>query len=169
MHFTQPKRGRDSLVPIEPPPTKRVRIEAPTENEQLAFVESLKTLAPKAAVLSAYFRYETPHGPSATSSLPTTIMSLFRAHYRELGQNELLQECRRVFKEELVVTSDESEFLFKSTLLQSQSALWFERRCGQLTASKFGAVCQTSINSPSKSLVQAILQKHPVQKVAAMW
>ena len=73
-----------------------------------------------------------------------------------------------MFDEELVITAEESDFLFCSTLLQSQSLLWFEHRRGRLTASKFGAICHTSVYKPSKSLVQEILQMCVVPKTEAM-
>lgn len=61
-----------------------------------------------------------------------------------------------------------SKYLAMSTCLQTQSQLWFEHRKGRLTASKFGAICRTSISTPSKSLVSQILQVGSLPKSAAL-
>lgn len=84
-----------------------------------------------------------------------------------MDKKDLLKECEKVF-EELSITGEESSFLFKSTVLQSDSLLWFEHRKGRLTASKFGAITRTSLESPSKSLVDSILQRKSIPKTAAM-
>ena len=44
------------------------------------------------------------------------------------------------------------EYLAESTELQAHSLIWFEHREGRITASQFGAVCRSSIQTPSSSL-----------------
>ena len=87
--------------------------------------------------------------------------------YREMDDDELSHECEMVF-DELVVTDKKSEFLFRSTMKQSSSHLWYEHRRGRLTASKFGAICHTPLDSPSHSLIENILQQGAIPKTAAM-
>ena len=53
-------------------------------------------------------------------------------------------------------------------MLQSESPLWFKHRKGRITASRFGAVCRTSVNSPSVSLLQSILQTKPLLRAPAV-
>ena len=65
----------------------------------------------------------------------------------------------------LSVSPAEAEYLTQSTLLQSNSAVWYMHRKGRITASNFGAVCHTSITQPSHSLVEKITQKCSVPKV----
>ena len=91
------------------------------------------------------------------ASIPPTILSLYRPRYKKLDREELLNECDRVLIEELIITNEESNFLFHSTKLQAQSLIWHEHRRGRLTASKFGAICKTSIDKPSKSIVKEII------------
>ena len=79
-----------------------------------------------------------------------------------------MKECERVFSENLKVTSEESSYLAESTRLQVQSRVWFEHRKGQLVASKFRAICHTSVTKPSRSLVAQILQFSPMPKSAAL-
>ena len=79
----------------------------------------------------------------------------------KLTKQEQKVECERIVKGELKMTQEEADYLQQSTRLQAQSLLWFAHRKGRITASKFGAVCQTSVSSPSKSLVDSILQRGP--------
>ena len=44
---------------------------------------------------------------------------------------------------------------FMSTTLQSQASLWYEHRKGRLTASQVGVICKTSVEDPSKSLIES--------------
>ena len=77
-------------------------------------------------------------------------------------------ECRRVFIEELTMTPSESHYLFKSTTLQSQTPIWYEHRKGRLTSSQFGAICKTSVQNPSKSLIRSILERKIMPRIPAV-
>ena len=94
--------------------------------------------------------------------------SINHPKYKKLSPTVLAKECERVFNEELKLSSEESKYLAESTRLQAQSHTWFEHRKGRLTASKFGAICHTSITKPSQSLVAQILQLSPMPKSAAL-
>lgn len=127
-------------------------------------MKGLKTLQPNAAILTAVMPIsskETDSRTPAVCSLPPTIMSLYQPRYHQLNEEELKLECKQVFKEELVVTQVEADYLEQSTRLQSRSLTWFRHRRGRITASKFGAVVHTSLFSPAKSLVDSILKPNP--------
>ena len=132
------------------------------------FLNTLKVLVPQAAVVSASFENEDSVDASTPPSLPPTIFSLYKPHYKNLPKQELQEECARVFNEELSVTPTESHYLFQSTLLQSRSSLWHLHRKGRLTASSFGQIVKTSLHNPSKSLVKKILGFASSVKTAAM-
>ena len=68
----------------------------------------------------------------------------------------------------MIVTEDESQYLAKCTRLQAQSSIWFEHRKARLTASRFRAICHTSVEKPAESLVKQILQKAPLPKCAPL-
>ena len=53
-------------------------------------------------------------------------------------------------------------------IFSSNLIFGFEHRKGRLTASKFGAICRTSLSKPSKSLVDQILQQSSPPKSAAL-
>ena len=145
------------------------KIPEPSDEEKQEFLSTLQGFAPRAAVLSSVFVQPESclRKYPALPGLPPTIMSLSRVHYRELSKPELEKACEEVF-ESLAVTTEESTLLLQSTLLQSESLLWYEHRKGRITASKFGAVCHTSLQTPSRSLVSSILQRSSPPKTAAM-
>jgi len=101
--------------------------------------------------------------------LPKTIISLYYLKYYQMSQDELMAECERVFQLKLAVTREEAKYLPQSAILQSQSLLWFEHRKGQITASYFGSVFHTCLDSPSQSLISSILQQKPTPDVAAQY
>ena len=139
----------------------------PTDEEKKAFLVGLRKIFPKSAILATCFP-KPRDDSSVPRRLPRTVTSLYHPRYKELSQTVLLKECERVFNEELKVTSKESRYLAESTRLQTQSQTWFEHRRGRLTASKFGAICHTSVTKPSRSLVAQILQLSPMPKSAAL-
>ena len=127
----------------------------------------LRKIFPKSAILATCF-LQAHSDSSVARRLPRTVTSLYHPRYKELSQPELMKECERVFSEDLNVTSEESKYLAESTRLQAQSHVWFEHRKGQLTASKFRAICHTSVSKPSRSLVAQILQLNPMPTSAAL-
>ena len=96
------------------------------------------------------------------------VTSLYHPRYKKLSQSDLAKECERDFSEKLKVTSEESKHLAESTRLQAQSHMWFEHRKDRLIASKFRAICHTSISKPSQSLVAQILQLSTMPKSAVL-
>ena len=144
-------------------------VKLPTNEEKRAYVCGLKILFPKAAVVNVFIgKTTTDSGHVATKKLPRTITSFYHPRYSNLSHQALQRESERVFDEELKVTEDESKYLANCTRLQSQCTTWFEHRKGRLTASRFGAICHTSINKPSKSLVEQVLQQGRLPKSAAL-
>ena len=169
--FTQPKVCLAPLAERDSEnddPSTTALVKPPTTEEKQAFVRGLQTLFPKAAVVNVFIRRTTTNSGQITKKLPRTIASFYHPRYRSLSHQVLQRESARVFEEELKVTADESKYLASCTSLQSQCTTWFEQRKGRLTASHFGAICHTSCDKPSKSLVEQILQQSRLPKVAAL-
>lgn len=139
----------------------------PTDVEKMAFLRGLQKLYPKGAVLNVFFQKESQDSRAALKKLPRTISSFYNPRYHKLSSKLLQQKSASVFKE-LKITKEESEYLVQSTCLQSQSKTWFEHRKGRLTASRFRAICHTSVIKPAESLVKQILQQAPPPKGAAL-
>ena len=68
----------------------------------------------------------------------------------------------------LKISENDAQYLAEATNLQSKSLLWFEHQKGRVTASHFGEVSKTSMDNPSRSLIEAILQSKRVAKVTAL-
>ena len=83
-------------------------------------------------------------------------MNLHQPRCSAISKDELEIECDRIFREGLKIIQGEADYLEECTKLQTQFVLWFSHRKGRITASKFSAVCHTSILSPSQSLVEGI-------------
>lgn len=144
------------------------KISKPSDSEQLSFLSTLQKLAPEAAILDACVSSPGSRSETRIRSLPPTITSLYKPHYKNLSSNDLAIECQRVFDEDLTMTPSESHYLFKSTMLQSHSSIWYQHRKGRLTASQFGDICKTSLKSPSQSLIQSILERKSTPKIPAV-
>ena len=95
-------------------------------------------------------------------------MSLQHIHYEQLTKNELEEKCEEILQHGLKISQHESEYLSEATRLQADSLLWFEYRKGRITASQFGPVFRTNIDSPSQSLVKRIMQQVSIPKAAAL-
>lgn len=98
-------------------------IKAPTDNEK-KFLQDIQGFSPGAAVLSSCFVQPTSHRSKypALPSMPPTLMSLGRVHYKDISKTELKNVCKDVF-EELAISPEEFTLLFWSTVLQSNSLL----------------------------------------------
>ena len=109
------------------------------------------------------------HVPSISCpKLPPTMTSLYHPKYQDIPSSQLAEECEHVFRN-INITKEEANYLTHSTTLQSMSLLRHEHRKGRITASLFGQVCHTSIENPSKSLVNAIIKRPLIHSPALTW
>lgn len=92
----------------------------------------------------------------AIRTLPPTIMSLHHPCYADLNE-ELKLECKWVFKQKVMVTQAEADYMYleQSTRFQSQSLTLFSHRKGRITVSKFGSVLDTNLFSSAVSCDQS--------------
>ena len=70
--------------------------------------------------------------------------------------------------EHLQFSAEQAQYLAESTILQSKSVLWFEHRKGRITASLFGSISKTSLERPSQSIIDQILQVKSVPNIPAL-
>ena len=169
------------ILPCDTTQQKK-RVVTSTSSEKKAFLTALKSIYPKAVVLTTVFKNETQTSIQTTSTvskpsrrnpsipvqtLPRTMMSLYDPVYRSMPASEFDQECNQIFHK-LSIT-EESKFLANSTSLQSMSNTWHEHRLGRITASRFGQACRTNPQKPSKSLVDSILTRSQFSSQATQW
>ena len=167
INFSRPDRQRDMKDTPQQSQECNTFTELPTEEEQAAFLEGVKKICPKSTILTAAFK-QPRHTPVIMPKLPKTILSLFHPKYKNLTASELVVEGKRVF-ENMKVDLSEADYLAHSTSLQAESLLWHEHRQGRLTASKFGAICHTRIDSPSQSLINSIFSRKVINSTSIAW
>ena len=128
----------------------------------------IQTLLPSSAFLNITTMKIGPRlNYGVARQLPLTIPSLRHPCYRNMSDEELYNESEEVMNT-IKFSEDDAKYLAEVTKLQSDSFLWFEHRKGRITASNFGAVCRISTESPSKSVIEAILQVKKMPKVPAL-
>ena len=163
VNFSKPKNEPVVSNSLPTPST----LSPATITEQHAFLNGLKKLYPSAAILTSTFSQPTskPRPTTNIVRLPATISSLYHPKYKNISEQEMKEECKRVFKA-MKISKEEADYLAKSTHLQSKSLIWFEQRRGRLTASRFHSICHTKIQHPSQSLISAVFQHNAGSKSA---
>ena len=76
-------------------------------------------------------------------------MRKFHYHFRTVKKSESVYHDTKL-------TADQVRKVEEMTREQSNSKLWFEQRCGRVTASRLRSVLHTNFSKPSKSLLQSI-------------
>ena len=80
-----------------------------TDTEQLAFLGNLNT-----AVLTRCYETHSTNPALNLTILPSTVLSRYQPKYKKLNPDQLQCKCtcENVFEKELVITPEESKFLF---------------------------------------------------------
>jgi len=94
--------------------------------------------------------------------------NLHDQNFAQMFHDKLMAECENVFHSNIAVTKEEAGYLEQSTVLQSESLLWFEHHKGRITVSHVGSVFHTSLDSLSSSMISRILQQRPIPDVAGL-
>ena len=136
--------------------------------EQDSFLKVLESIFPSSAILTAVCKKKGANTEVVTACLPPTISSLFDPKYSSLTPTELAVECHRVFSS-MKLNEEDAKYLADATKLQSLSLVWHEHRKGRLTSSRFGSICHTNPDTPSRSLVASILAPQPLSTPAIRW
>lgn len=87
------------------------------------------------------------------TDLPTSLSCLFRDIYLDYSYDNLLDIGNKI---NISVSEEKILKVEKATRHQSMNVTWFNQRSGRITASKFKAVCRTSVKKPSLSLIKGI-------------
>ncbi|KAI4468024.1 exonuclease phage-type/recb c-terminal domain-containing protein [Holotrichia oblita] len=90
--------------------------------------------------------------------VPESVANIYRLIYNpafeQLGYDALLQKATAY--SEITLSIEDCQKVQAATRQQAQSSLWFQQRAGRITASNFRAVCRTTVERPSKSLIKII-------------
>ena len=107
---------------------------------------------------------------AVSGTIPDPLTNLFDPNLL----NSTLSELQNIIHSNsfsIKVTPDQVKIVEEETRGQSKKDLWFKLRAGRLTASRMKAVCHSSIESPSCSLLKGICQSNPIplQNDAIEW
>ena len=159
--FSKGPRNIGSSLPV-PPTAQRTRKQStsgtppPTHNELNNFYATLKGTGTKPVILSLVDGYQEDYIPvTQTSKFPKLFSELREQKSIEMDKPELMSRCEEIFSD-LKVTAEEAQNVEIVTKKQTGCKEWFRFRSGRITASKFKAVCRTSIETPSQSLLKSI-------------
>ena len=162
MDFTSSKTKHKQLVENEVVPnatlppavnTPKTPIPATTCDEQLNFFNNIAACSTKPVILSLVPNHNKSYVSEEVKSLPEPLTSLFKEDFINLAFDELQLKCKAVTLKTSEKDAINVEF---QTRDQSTSSVWFEQRSGRITASRLHAVCHTSTEKPSKSLIKGV-------------
>lgn len=127
---------------------------------QKVLLETLFSVAPNAAVFTTLPGYSSGHHlehQSLEPEIPSVLTDMYDPELINCSPEELAEKCLETFFT-ISVTQDQCNFLEQSTRGQSYTRLWYDHRCGRITASKFFSVVRCKEKTFPKSIVQDIMQ-----------
>ena len=142
--------------------------------EQKAFIERIQLLEPKAAILAATMvKLSMADIAKLRKGCQVQLhhcmtQNLHDQKFAQMFHDKLMAECENVSHSNIAVSKEEADYLEQSTVLQSESLLWFEYHKGRIMASHFDSVFHTSLDSLSSSQISSILQQRPIPDVAGL-
>ena len=143
-----------------------------TQEEQTQFLDLLKQLPrnDQPVGLSLFQKYSEKYHSTkpvpAVVSLPPSLRSYF---IPAASTQEIDNQIDRIMNIQL--TSEQVEYIEKTTVNQSQSPEWKDLRTGRITASIAHDVLHTNQNTPAKSLITRICTPslHELRVPAIQW
>ena len=152
---TPPSPSTSSVLPF---------ILIPTQEEAASFYQSLWDRNEKRAILSVLPGYSEHFIPTA-GRLPKNILrNLFDTNNLNEAYSKLLVQSESLYRElshkHLI---QDIQIIEAHTKAQSRSSAWFDHRSCRITASTLKAVCRTSIEKPSISLLKRICYPEDTQ------
>ena len=90
-----------------------------------------------------------------TDKFPMILTELRDEKCLTIDKSELISHCECVASD-IKVDQHQADNVEIATREQSKSKEWFRFRSGRITASRFKAVCKTSVEKPSQSLSKSI-------------
>ncbi|KAK4885293.1 hypothetical protein RN001_001564 [Aquatica leii] len=111
----------------------------------------------EAGISAALMRIVEPFATSLATLETPPLLSLYNNLYKEEHQNKSYEELAELAsKIPQFITNEECETIELATKSQSTCKEWYNQRSGRITASRFKAVCRTSLSKPSISLLKTI-------------
>lgn len=142
-----PRRIGGMVLPDVPPPT---------EGEIATFLRKLHSSKTASAILAVKEEFSSSYVPKCTEpAFPPLMSELYDEACETLSKNDCLSKCEEIFAS-MSVTKEQCELTEIETRNQSTNKTWHYLRTGRITASRMKSVRVTSLENPSKSLVNSI-------------
>lgn len=125
----------------------------PTDAELNSFLGELHAAGDKPVLLSVMENYAEFYAPASNTSTGKPLSELYDEQCSLMTREQLLLHCSTIT---VHVTEREADEIEQQTKEQSKSKAWYRFRAGRITASQMKAVCRTSPDNPSRSLIQHI-------------
>ena len=122
------------------------------------FFSDLNKLDIKLAILADIPPYSEQYIPEIVKDPSVWIASQLRVeNHSSKTKHEILLECDKLINGNILeVSSELIDKIEKRTKGQYNNKEWYEYRSGRVTASNMKRVCKTSIDKPSKSVVNTV-------------
>ena len=129
---------------------RQMPVAPPTPAERTSLFEKLAAASLNFTAPIAIYSVSDFYEPRKSDVYPPCLRELFSEEYLTKSIEELREIAVNLY---LDITQAQCDKLEEGTRLQSKSKLWFLIRAGRITASLFKAVCRTSLERPSLSLL----------------
>lgn len=144
-------------------------VHEPSEDELASLFTSLHATGKRPALLSLVPGYAEKYRPKALlAKYPQVLTELYDETHAADSPSKLKEHAERVFND-LKVSAEEASNCEMNTRNQSKCKEWYSFRTGRLTASRMKAICKTSLDNPSKSLIKNICYPAKFTSKATEW
>ena len=121
------------------------------------FLKNLESFETKPAILTLIEPYASSYIPkSLHPALPIVLSGLYKADLLKMDIAQLLELSQEKIETCYNIIGGQCVAVEENTRKQCNSRIWFRMRTGRVTASRLKAVCHTSIEKPSVSLIHSI-------------
>lgn len=157
--FSTPMRQLRKSFKAQNPDLRRPQnIPEMNDDEFINFLTDLKAINPQAAILNVVKAFCDSN--AINIDYPFELASLFD---EALLSEPLGYIQKKALEINIAVSPFQASNILKDTIKQASSILWHKHRVGRITASKFQAVCSTSLEKLTLSLVKAICYPNRVK------
>ncbi|KAH9374871.1 hypothetical protein HPB48_000153 [Haemaphysalis longicornis] len=139
----------------------------PTTDEMAAYHFSLSKSGSLPALLPLTPNFSDAYIPLGTRFPQAALTNLQKDSCPDTWE-EVVESCRTTFNE-LSIDPEVCTLIAAQTKSQAASEKWHRFRTGRVTASNAGAICATSLNKPSKSLLKRICYPDKIHSLEMDW
>lgn len=111
--------------------------------------------------------YDVTNTDHEENSLPLPLTALYSDNYNCLDDASLKKLVWDMFNS-ITISEEECKYIERFTRSQRENSLWYEQRCGHLTASCFHDIVSRKKNSSPDNLVMRCLTRKDISNIPAI-